>query len=110
MRNAVSFPFSKDDGRLAETLVFLALKREHGEVYYWKGRGEVDFVIKHRDQTLTAINVCLGAQVPAREKAPLEEFAHSFKKIRERVVLTDDVEKEESGIAYRPLWKWALEA
>ena len=110
MRNAVSFPLSKDEGRLAENLVFLALRREHGEVYYWKGRGEVDFVIKHRDQTLTAINVCLGAQVPAREKAALEEFGHSFKKVRERVVLTDDVEKEESGIAYRPLWKWALEA
>ena len=110
MRNAVSFPLSKDEGRLAENLVFLALRREHGEVYYWKGRGEVDFVIKHRDQTLTAINVSMGAQVPAREKAALEEFGHSFKKVRERVVLTDDVEKEESGIAYRPLWKWALEA
>jgi len=110
MRNAVSFPFSKDEGRLAENLVFLALRREHGEIYYWKGRGEVDFVIKHRDQTLTAINVSMGAQVPAREKAALEEFGHSFKKVRELVVLTDDVEKEESGIAYRPLWKWALGA
>lgn len=108
MRNAVSFPFSKDEGRLAENLVFLALKREYGEVYYWKGRGEVDFVIPHRDQTLTAINVSLGTQVPAREKAALEEFGHSFKKVRERVVLTDDVEKVEGGITYRPLWKWML--
>ena len=57
LRNAVSFTFSKDEGRLAENLVFLELMRREKEVYYWKNGGEVDFVVKEEDNLLTAINV-----------------------------------------------------
>ncbi|HIH92543.1 TPA: ATP-binding protein [Methanosarcina acetivorans] len=34
LRNAVSFTFSKDEGRLAENLVFLELMRREKEIYY----------------------------------------------------------------------------
>ena len=46
LRNAVSFKFSKDEGRLAENLVFIELKRRNKDVYYWENKGEVDFVVK----------------------------------------------------------------
>jgi len=42
----MSSTISEDIGRLAENLVFIELKRRGKEVYYWKGKQEVDFVIK----------------------------------------------------------------
>ena len=57
LRNAVSFKFSEDEGRLAENLVFVELMRREREVYYWKGNGEVDFVVRNEDVSLSAINV-----------------------------------------------------
>ncbi len=38
LRNAVSFKFSKDDGKLAENLVFVELKRRGMDAYYWKNK------------------------------------------------------------------------
>ena len=55
LREAVSFKFSKDEGKLAENLVFLELKRMEKEIYYWKNKGEVDFAIKNKDQSLIEI-------------------------------------------------------
>ena len=36
LKNAVSFRFSQDLGKLAENLVFLELKRKDKDIYYWK--------------------------------------------------------------------------
>lgn len=44
--NAVSFAYSENKGRLLENLVFIALKRTYGEVFYHKGRYECDFIVK----------------------------------------------------------------
>lgn len=107
LRNAVSFMFSKDAGRLAENLVFLELKRRNKEPYYWKNKGEVDFVIKDRDSSLTAINVSYTAEVDERETKTLLEFSDEFlPKVKELILLTKDLEKTEHGIKFLPLWKW----
>ncbi len=107
LRNAVSFMFSKDEGRLAENLVFLELKRRNKEPYYWKNKGEVDFVIKDRDSSLTAINVSYTDEIDERETKALLEFEDEFApKVKEMVILTKDLEKTEAGIKFVPLWKW----
>src|SRR3989338_6753056 len=46
LRNAVSFAVSDDRGRLLENMIFLELKRRGYEVYFFKGKGECDFVLK----------------------------------------------------------------
>ena len=51
LRNIASFRFSEDIGRLVENMVFLELKRRGLEIYYWSGKGEVDFVIKEGEIT-----------------------------------------------------------
>lgn len=109
LRNAVSFKFSKDEGKLAENLVFIELKRREKEPYYWKNRGEVDFVIKNRDQSLTAINVSYTDEIEKREIKALLDFKKEFKKTKELIILTKDLEKQEQGIKHIPLWKWLLE-
>jgi predicted AAA+ superfamily ATPase len=112
LRNAVSFTFSKDEGRLAENLVFLELMRREKEVYYWKNGGEVDFVVKEEDNSLTAINVTYSDSIAEREVGALKKFSEEEEfasRINELILLTKDTEKTENGITYIPLWKWMLE-
>jgi len=108
LRNAVSFKFSKDEGKLAENLAFIELKRREKEIYYWKGKGEVDFIIKNRDQSLTAINVSYTDEIEEREIKGLLEFKKEFKKTKEFIILTKDLEQKKGEIKYIPLWKWLL--
>ncbi len=109
LRNAVSFKFSKDAGKLAENCVFIQLKRQGGQSHYWKNKGEVDFVIKNKDNSLTAINVSYTDEIEERETKALLEFKKKFKtKAKQLVLLTKNTEKKEQGIVIMPLWKWLL--
>ena len=47
LRNAVISRGGDDRGKRLETLVFHELRRRHQHVYYWKGRGEVDFIVQN---------------------------------------------------------------
>lgn len=112
LRNSISFTFSKDEGRLAENLVFLELMRREKEVYYWKNGGEVDFVIKEENNSLIAINVTYSDSLAEREISALKKFSKEDEispRIKELILLTKDTEKTENGITYIPLWKWMLE-
>ncbi|MGP8330170.1 MAG: ATP-binding protein [Methanosarcinaceae archaeon] len=57
LRNTASFKFSPDESKLAENITFVELKRRGLDVYYRKGRREMDFVIRNRDNILTGVNV-----------------------------------------------------
>jgi predicted AAA+ superfamily ATPase len=109
LRNAVSFKFSKDEGKLAENLVFIELKRRGLEIYYWKNKGEVDFIVKNKNE-LIPINVSYTNEINLRETKALLEFKEKAeKKVKEPIIITKDLEKKEQGIKYIPLWKWLLE-
>ncbi len=108
LRNAVAFRFSKDEGKLAENLVFLTLKMRQASLFYWKDAGEVDFVIKNANQSLTAINVSYANEIDERETKALKEFKSKFSKTGELLIITRDLEKKEGGIHFIPLWKWLL--
>ncbi len=109
LRNAVSFKFSEDEGKLAENLVCIELMRSGLAPYYWKGDREVDFVTKAKDNSLSAINVCYSDEIPAREYEGLKEFARTFPDtVRELVILTKDYEATKGEITCIPLWKWLL--
>jgi len=108
LRNAVSFKFSKDEGKLVENLVFIELKRKEKDIYYWKNKGEVDFIIKEKDQSLKAVNVSFTEEINEREIKALLEFKKEFKKVKELILITKEIEKEENRIKFIPLWKWLL--
>lgn len=102
LREAVSFKFSKDYGRLSENMVFIELKRRLKKTYYWKSKGEIDFVIKEKE--FTAINVTNTDQINERENSPLHEF-----KAKRKILITHDTYKKEKEIEYIPLWLWLLQ-
>lgn len=109
LRNAVSFTFSADEGRCVENLVFLDLRRRGSDPYYWKKRGEVDFVLKNPDNTLTAINVTYTDTPPEREMNALREFAVEFgERVKELVLITKDTARTDGVIRCVPLWRWLL--
>ena len=109
LRNAVSFKFSRDLGKLAENLVFVELKRRENEFYYWKNpKEEVDFVIKEKNNSLTAINVSYTDEIDDRETRGLLNFNKQFEKCKKLILLTKDLEKKEKGILFIPLWKWLI--
>ncbi len=109
LRNAAAFTFSADEGRLAENLAFLELKRRNVEFFYWKGKREVDFVVKNRDGTLTGINCTYTDRIRPGETGALLEFKEKFgEKVSELILLTKNLEKEEGGIRYVPVWKMVL--
>ena len=108
LRNAVSFKFSKDIGKLAENLVCIELIRREEYPYYWQNKGEVDFITKENNK-LTAINVSYTDEINEREIKSLIEFKDKFKnKVKDLIIITKNLEKKESNINYIPLWKWLL--
>ena len=107
LRNAVSFKFSEDIGKLVENVVLVELKRRGKDVYFWRKKKEVDFVIREKNR-LTAMNVTYTDNVPKREKEGLIEFKKEFRNA-ELIVITKELEKtDENKIKYVPLWRWLL--
>ncbi|MDD4353654.1 MAG: DUF4143 domain-containing protein, partial [Candidatus Nanoarchaeia archaeon] len=93
----------------AENIVFLELKRREKEVFYWKETNEVDFILKNKDNSLTAINVTYSDDIKEREKKGIIEFSNKFKDtLKECLILTKNYESEQDGIKYLPIWKWLL--
>ena len=107
LRNAVSFKFSEDLGKLAENIVLIELKRRAKEVYFWKGKKEVDFIVREKNK-LTAINITYTNDIPKREKEGLLEFKEKYKN-SELIIITKEMEQtDKNKIKYIPLWKWLL--
>jgi Predicted ATPase (AAA+ superfamily) len=116
LRNVVSFKFSGDIGRAIENLVFIELKRRSSqtEIYYWKNREEVDFVIKKGLKVEELIQVCysVNEETETREVSALVAAMDEFG-LRKGLIITDDIEREEEiggrRIVFMPLWKWLLD-
>jgi len=50
--------FSQDNGRKLENMVFLHLRASYKEIFYFKEKGECDFVVKRNERIVKAIQVC----------------------------------------------------
>lgn len=59
LRNAVSFKFSEDVGKLLENIVLVELLRKKQSPYYWQdNKTEIDFVLRKGLKVSRLINVC----------------------------------------------------
>ena len=116
-KTASGFYTSEDYGRVAENLVFLKLRERQlrdplMEIYYWKQKHEVDFVVKRGREVEEIIQVCWDIEeAKEREIKGLLEASRFFG-IKRGVIVTGDFEGEEEvegvRIEYIPLWKWLL--
>ena len=108
---ANSLSFSEDTGRLLENCVYLALRRKYKEIYYFKEKGECDFIVKEAQDILHIIQVCaeIHPDNKAREVNGLLAALTFFSKTegliltlnQEDVLMINDVK-----VRLLPVWKW----
>lgn len=110
----ISTSFSLDKGRIFENLVFLNLRRDNRDLYYFKKNGECDFLVRTGNVIKEAIQVCyeLNDENQDREISGLTEAMKMFK-LKEGTILTynqeDRLDFENRKIIVKPAWKWLLE-
>ena len=56
--NANSLSFTKDKGRLLENAIYIYLRQLHLKLFYFREKGECDFVVFDQEKCLMAIQVC----------------------------------------------------
>ncbi|MEZ4755038.1 MAG: ATP-binding protein [Bdellovibrionota bacterium] len=113
MRNASSRSLSDDTGKLLENIVYIELRRNELDIYYYKGEKEVDFLVTENMKPIKAIQVCaLEMQTEKtrdREISALMECLTEFS-LKEGLIITlDHEEKIELGsktIWCVPAYKW----
>jgi predicted AAA+ superfamily ATPase len=76
LRDAVLSTPLPDRGKKLETTVFHELRKRHGEIFYWRGKGEVDFV---RIEGTRPVPIQVTWDEPKdRHDAALSEFQSEF--------------------------------
>lgn len=109
----VGFRFSDDKGRMLENLVFLELRKENKEIYYFSGKNECDFLVKEKTRITQAFQVCytLNADNREREINGLLEAMEKFS-LKKGTIMTFDqeerIKKNGKEIIVIPLWRWLL--
>lgn len=76
LRRVVVSRTGADRGKALECAVQLGLRRRFGEVYYWRDRGEVDFVVQ-RDGRILPLQVSWDGPAERHQRA-LEDFYEHF--------------------------------
>lgn len=113
MAKRLRFSFSADEGRALENAAYLHLKRKGGEIYYYKGIGECDFVHKKSGE-VNLYQVCaeLSQENKEREFDGLVEALDKLG-LERGTILTTDEEGEttykDKKIKIAPMWKTAIE-
>lgn len=110
----VSLQSDREDwGRLAENAVYLELRRRNKQVFYYREKQEVDFVITELGKPIDAIQVCYSdledPKTRAREINALLECLQALE-LSSGTILTlsleDTLLKEGKTIYFIPLYCW----
>lgn len=86
LRRVVVTRTGLDRGKALECATQLALRRRYGGVSYWRGKGEVDFVVEHEGRAFP-YQVTWDGPSPRHERA-LEEFYEHHPHAGEAVFVT----------------------
>lgn len=95
LRRAVVTPGPPDLGKALECAVFLSLRRRYRDVFYWRGAGEVDFVVQE-GRRVVPIQVTLEEPQPRHARA-LEAFYEAHPHADEARTVTLDTFAEFSA-------------
>jgi len=110
----IGFKFSENKGKFLENLVFIELKRNQKEIYYFSEKRECDFIVRNGTKISEAIQVCFDLNDENREREinGLTEAMDKFK-LKEGLILTNGednvINMENKKIIVKPVWKWLLE-
>lgn len=106
--------FSADKGKMLENLVFVELRRHFKEIFYFKNKGECDFVYRDKERKMHTVQVChhMNQDNQKREINGLLEAMEEFN-FSEGLILTynqeDKFNIKDKKIILKPIWKWLLD-
>ncbi|MCK5061147.1 ATP-binding protein [Candidatus Parcubacteria bacterium] len=103
LRNAVSFKFGNDIGKLLENIVFMEFLRKKEQPYYWENGTEIDFLIRKGYQVSELFNVCYSLedkQTLDREIKSLEKGITEFEKSKAKLIYWEGQTIKHSGIKF----------
>ena len=86
LRDAVVTRTGKDLGKRLETAVYHCLRNRYESVYYWRGQGEVDFVVQTGSE-ITPVQVSWDG-IKDRHKQALGEFYTEHKQAKDALFIT----------------------
>lgn len=112
LRQITSISLNMDYGKLAETLVYQHLQRKfRNDLFYWKGKQEIDFVIRSGNTIHSIIQVAYDnledVDTRQRELLSLEEAKSKFKKAKMRLVVGKMPKSLDKLMT--PLWLFLLD-
>lgn len=101
LRRVVVTRTGQDRGKALECAVHLALRRQFGQVFYWRDRGEVDFVVHHQGR-IVPVQVTWDAPSERHHQA-LESFYEHFPQAEEaRFITAADFESAMDDLCSSP--------
>ena len=112
--SALGREFSENRGKLLENVVAVELRRRRREMFYHKGWGECDFVLKSGTRLSEAIQVTweIGPGNEARELRGIREAMREHKIPRGLVLTGVDTETRRIAagkVTIMPVWRWLIE-
>lgn len=117
LANNVSFKFSEDKGRALENIVFLELKKDGKEIYYYKTKNnlEIDFLVKEKAEIKSLIQVAWSLDDEKTKEREIKNLSIALDelKLKNGLVLTyneeDEIKLNNKIIKIKPVFKWLLE-
>jgi predicted AAA+ superfamily ATPase len=113
--STVGFSFSENIGKLMENLVFLQLRRQYQEIYYYKTKQnlEVDFYIPSQRLAIQVSQDLAGQETKERELRSLAELSKELKKKQRLQIITlankESVTVDKKTVEVLPLYEWLLQ-
>lgn len=109
-------PILKDEGHLLENIVFIHLRRQSENIYYYRTRkrNEVDFVWIDEDHKKNLVQVSLTLQEESTKKREVTSLfdAMSELSIKKGIIVTlneeEAIRKDANTIEIIPAWKFLL--
>lgn len=89
LRRVVVSRVGADVGKHLECATFLALRKQFGAVSYWRGRGEVDYVVQNAAGAPVPVQVSWGGPLERHQRA-LDGFYEQFPQAAEAVFVDQD--------------------
>jgi predicted AAA+ superfamily ATPase len=115
LNNATEFKFSDDIGKSLENAVFLELKRNYTEIFYYRdATSKCDFIVNEKNTITKAIQVTYDMSDIDTRKREIKGLLNACKNFNldTGVIITYDSEDEymQDGITINeiPFYKWAI--
>jgi predicted AAA+ superfamily ATPase len=114
----VAMQFSKNEGRLLENIVFLELRRQFQEIYYYQTQEgfEVDFLVFEKGKASVLFQVCYNLSALKTRERELRALVAAMDetKLKEAWIISYEEEEtltlEHKTIHIVPAYKWLLQS